>query len=348
LSDSKYRYVCEDKSILYPALNRHIWGPALQLLPRAVSPNSLTILGSAFAWLAFFVLLALRPSDSIWFLIPAVANFVYLSLDNMDGMQARRTGRSSALGEFLDHWIDGFNIGIICFGYGMAMNVPAAYLIPMVWLGTMTSFASFWEQQVTGKVTLGLTGPNEGIIFTVLMYLLVAALGFSAIAIKPRLFGFSISNLALLVSFSSTILLTVGSAIWRVRSRMSDFIPSIALLISTALWFGLGTLPVIPALFAIVLGGAYISGRLVVARVLEETLMSQPHDDRVFYLLLVAAPAIALAGRLSSGSSTLLSLFLLSYLMLRLGIDFKRTVTSLYGQMAPDEFLARLMRGIAI
>src|SRR5215510_11649645 len=104
-----YRYVCEDRSLFLPYFKRYIWGPALPLVPEQVSPNTLSILGNLCSVLAFVALLLLTPGDQYLFLFPAVMTFGYLCFDNMDGMHARRTGQSSPLGEFIDHWFDSFN-----------------------------------------------------------------------------------------------------------------------------------------------------------------------------------------------------------------------------------------------
>lgn len=339
MSDA-YEYICEDKSVLYLPLKKYLWAPLVAKLPLDVSPNTLTLAGSFFAWVAFTALLLLNPSNSLWFLLPAAANFLYLSLDNMDGMQARRAGRSSALGEFLDHWADGFNIALVVFGFGVAMNAPAWFLVPMLWLGTMTCYACFWEQQVTGKLNFGATGANEGIMYTIVMYLLVVVFGHDAIATRPLLFGQSFSNLTLFISFACTVVQTVAGSMWRVRSRRMDFIAPVLLFAVSLLWTYYGNLPVLAALFLIMFGGAYLSGRLVVARVLRQPF--QTHDP-LLYGLLIAGLTVAVGARFSASVSTYVVSTILFYLTVRLGMDFRRTVLSLKHQLNSQELLARIM-----
>jgi hypothetical protein len=145
MTNPRYEYLCEDKSVLYPHLKKYVWAPILPGLPAWLSPNTMTLLGNFFAWASFAVLLVLKPEDSTWFLVPALGNFLYLSLGNMDGMQARRSGRSSPLGEFLDHWFDAFNTGLLVFGFGVAMRTPPWFLVLMLSLVCVAYFSRVAE-----------------------------------------------------------------------------------------------------------------------------------------------------------------------------------------------------------
>src|SRR6185369_1587194 len=113
------------------------------------SANTITLLGNLCSVVAF-VFCALAPitgASGLAFVLPAIALFMYLSLDNIDGAQARRTGSSSPLGEFLDHWCDAFNAGFLVLGFCLAMNVPAWQTLLVLGLAGVAYFATMWEQR---------------------------------------------------------------------------------------------------------------------------------------------------------------------------------------------------------
>ena len=76
--------------------------------PRWVAPNTITLLGLVFPILTLFVALYYQPMMGTgmpnWVaFFCALSMFIYSTMDNMDGKQARKTGSSSALGLLFDH-----------------------------------------------------------------------------------------------------------------------------------------------------------------------------------------------------------------------------------------------------
>lgn len=339
MKPQSYQYLCEDRSVLYPILKKHVWAPALPHLPEWLSPNTMTLVGSLFAWMGLAVLLVLQPEDSTWFLVPAALNFLYLTLDNMDGMQARRSGRSSPLGEFLDHWLDAFNTGLMVFGYAVAMRTPAWFGVMMLALVCTAYFSCFWEQQVTGRLHFGRAGSIEGIMYIVGMYVLVAAFGHDTIAMEPIVGPLSLSNFAL-IGVGFCFVLTIVSAMGRVGRRWSDFVPHAVVYSALGLWFALGEIPMVSVCFVILLVGAHLGGRVVVARVTGEPFRA---GDPVLYFLIAGAMAVSLGGELDADGQTLAALPIVAYLVLRLAVNFVRTVNALKQHLSPGEFLARVM-----
>jgi len=91
-------------SLLYDLALSPFYDRLVQLWPLWVHPNAITCLGGAGAAAS---LLAMRRGS--W--VAACAAFTaYHMLDNMDGKQARRTGKSSRLGHVLDHALDGASV----------------------------------------------------------------------------------------------------------------------------------------------------------------------------------------------------------------------------------------------
>jgi phosphatidylglycerophosphate synthase len=333
-----YQYVCTDKSVLYPHLKKWVWAPALPALPAWLSPNTMTLWGNFFAWVGFAVCLVLQPTDSTWFVVPALCTFLYLSFDNMDGMQARRAGRSSPLGEFLDHWGDSFNTGLAIFGYGVAMQTPPWFLALMLSLVCVAYFSCFWEQKVTGRLTFGPAGSVEGLMYIVTMYLLVAAFGHETICTKPVLGPLSVSNLCLLFVCGAFVLTIVGA--WhRVGRNIGDFLGHAIAYAMLGLWFALGDLPFVAYGFMVVFANAHLGGRVVIARVLDEPFRI---GDTTLYFLIAASMALSLGADLGADGQTLATAPVLAYLVYRLAADFSRTVSSLRHHLVESEFLAKL------
>jgi phosphatidylglycerophosphate synthase len=79
----------------------------LRLVPIWMAPNLITTLAFVLALVGQVPLLAYGPDRPDWaVLLFAVCLFLYQTLDNIDGKQARRTGSSSALGMLFDHGLD--------------------------------------------------------------------------------------------------------------------------------------------------------------------------------------------------------------------------------------------------
>ncbi len=107
---SKYRYTSIDKSILNGLLQPY-FRLFLCFIPRWMAPNLVTLLGLVLATVAFalatYYNLILQESFPSWACVAsAVLLWLYSTMDNIDGKQARRTGTSSPLGELFDHGCD--------------------------------------------------------------------------------------------------------------------------------------------------------------------------------------------------------------------------------------------------
>ena len=92
--------------------------------------------------------------------------WMYSTMDNVDGKQARRTGTSSGLGELFDHGIDSLNctLASLCetaaMGLGTSRSGIFTSLIPC-----LPMFFSTWETYHTHTLYLGVfNGPTEGLI----------------------------------------------------------------------------------------------------------------------------------------------------------------------------------------
>jgi phosphatidylglycerophosphate synthase len=162
-----YQYRCKDNSLLTPTFKEWIVGPLLQFVPWGIPANIITIVSNAFVYIA--LVLALNPEwfgDLLTRLFVAVFLMLYLIGDHLDGMQAKRTGTGSALGEFCDHYLDAFNNGIIVF---TMLSIFEAYNPWIVTICISTSYMAhtsvFYEQFKTGWLTFEKMGSLEGVLF---------------------------------------------------------------------------------------------------------------------------------------------------------------------------------------
>lgn len=92
--------------------------------------------------------------------------FMYQTMDNVDGKQARRTGTSSGLGELFDHGIDSLNctLGSLLETAAMALGTSKSGVFTAL-CPCLAMFFSTWETYHTHTLYLGyFNGPTEGLL----------------------------------------------------------------------------------------------------------------------------------------------------------------------------------------
>lgn len=332
-----YHYQVNDKSLLYPVLKRYLWGPAMRFVPPSWSANSMTLLGNLFSFIAFVFLAVVSvvgvPDEA--FVIPAISLFIYLSLDNMDGQQARRAASSSPLGEFLDHWGDGFNLGLVVVGYGLAMKLEPWLLLTVLGLCQLAYYATMWEQRMTGWLTFGALGGTEGVMLVCLFYMLVATLGMDAIVATPVLGPMTASHCfaALAVAgFAATPI----SILWRVRAPRRDYLYLVAVIALVVFWYAFGEMTLNAAAFLLLLSGALLGGRQIISHILDVPFRA---SEWVLTGVLAYGFVAATLGDLGSLGQAVTAWLLVSYLAIRLFGDFYTTTSRLAEHLRRDELL---------
>jgi len=139
----------ETRSDLSPAeegafdiwLRNNINKPLLSVLPEWVSPNFLSLLNTLACWFAFLLAyLAYKyehvyPAGAVAMRVAMVACiWSSMVLDCLDGMQARKTGKTSKLGELLDHALDAANIPL-CSAAALMTLMPDQYTVLISLIG---------------------------------------------------------------------------------------------------------------------------------------------------------------------------------------------------------------------
>jgi ethanolaminephosphotransferase len=165
-----------DKSLLSNYVLKHYWNNFVKLLPLWLAPNMVTLLGFFFILanvgiLAIYIPDLVGPGPTWVYYSFALGLWMYSTMDNVDGKQARRTGTSSGLGELFDHGIDSLNCTLASLLETAAMALgptPIGAFTAMV--PVLPMFFSTWETYHTHTLYLGIfNGPTEGLTIAALV-----------------------------------------------------------------------------------------------------------------------------------------------------------------------------------
>ncbi len=86
-----------------------------------------------------------------YFLFAAVTQFVYQTLDALDGKQARRLNKSSVLGHLFDHGCDNINTSIFITNIMLMFKVESSFEIGLLLIMSINLFnSSFINEYYTG------------------------------------------------------------------------------------------------------------------------------------------------------------------------------------------------------
>jgi len=169
-----YQYNLPTGSVMYRRLLSPLCDAIVEhAMPRWVRPNALTSM-SLLCVTGNFLMVRdhargdlLQLSDAQCYGIAGAVHMLYCLLDNTDGKQARRTRRSSAAGEYLDHAVDSLAASLTAMyaGYSLvprdADGAGARFLEALtpravvVWhVGTLLLH---WHHQLSGCLLLGVS-----------------------------------------------------------------------------------------------------------------------------------------------------------------------------------------------
>ncbi|KAK1764819.1 CDP-alcohol phosphatidyltransferase [Phialemonium atrogriseum] len=171
-----YKYSAVDKSPISNYILRPYWNAFVEILPLWMAPNMVTLIGFFFilvnvGLLVIFMPDLVGPGPTWLYYSFAFGLFMYQTMDNVDGKQARRTGTSSGLGELFDHGIDSLNCTLAslletaAMGLGTSKSGVFTALCPC-----LAMFFSTWETYHSHTLYLGvINGPTEGILIACAM-----------------------------------------------------------------------------------------------------------------------------------------------------------------------------------
>jgi phosphatidylglycerophosphate synthase len=158
-----YVYKCEDHSLLVDHYRRWIVPLWWWWVPRWMPANIITLGSSACMWAVFVLSLQANgwgPNTQV--LVFLLLTQVYLGYDHVDGMQAKRTGTSSALGEYLDHSLDVYHGAIVVIAScALLPALPLWAVMIAVWSTLVAFSVTMVEEKERGELYFGLLGPVE-------------------------------------------------------------------------------------------------------------------------------------------------------------------------------------------
>lgn len=256
-------YQVHDKSLLAEPFRRFLWKPLLNLVPLSASANTMTLAGTALNVAAALIALLMPPTRLAAALISFLI-FSYLCIDNMDGAHARRTGTSSPLGEFLDHWLDGLNGTLMALAAVFSWQIHGLQGLLVVALTGSAYAMTFWEQRWTGRAQMGFLGNIEGIFGVSLMFALQSLLGTPFFCHHPLVLGQSLGALFAWVSVVASLVTTLMPLV-RV-GRLSDVAGILLGHGVPVLWGWARGLPFVYTAMLLVLITPMTGGRMIVAR----------------------------------------------------------------------------------
>ena len=155
----------DNQSILYPYLEKHLYVHLIKVIPQWLPANYITFI-SALAVFISFVTASLFGSSHIiaYFAVPTLM-LVYLVSDDLDGIQARKTNTSSPLGEYLDHFLDVFNIGLCQVALLMMLGIYTGWITAMfLFAAYLVISATFFLQAKTDELVLEKIGIFESLL----------------------------------------------------------------------------------------------------------------------------------------------------------------------------------------
>jgi CDP-diacylglycerol--glycerol-3-phosphate 3-phosphatidyltransferase len=254
VSDAHDDYRCDDRSLVLRWLTAPVLMPIVRALPRRLTPNQITLGGHACIWAgAMVALLSPRPGRLV--LLALAFGYTGFNLaDTIDGMYARHSGRTSKLGELLDHGLDPFGMALVPLTYGIALGEPAWLILGSTATMAYLQFLTFLHGYRVGYIVLGEIGVIEA-LGAAAAVCLAGALGGLSVLTRPLLFGVSWAGLlaiALIAAAFPAFLSMRG-----LLRRCGDLLP-LPLLIATILtWYAFGALGVSAAGLLILSASAY-------------------------------------------------------------------------------------------
>lgn len=180
-----YKYKPANYTIL-DDLHQPVWNYiTAKWLPKWLAPNLITLTGLV-TLVTSYILLTIYNIDfdgvsPRWtYLLAAIATFIYLHLDCLDGKQARATGTSSPLGQLFDHGCDAFAVHLILLtlittlqlSHDWKTVISLLYVFVPWWM-------AHWEEYHTGVMSYGsgLWGVTEANYAVFIIHMLTYILG---------------------------------------------------------------------------------------------------------------------------------------------------------------------------
>jgi len=232
----EYRYQVKDYSIITPPFKEYIVKPLMRFVPWWIPANMITIVSNVCMYVALIIALYSRLDPIYNYFFAAILVFLYAVGDHIDGMQAKRTKTSSALGEFFDHYLDAFNTGILLMIIIRLYGVNNPYLIAFFISANYLAHASvFYEQYKTGWLIFEKMGSLEAVLLTSLILIASCFAPVNQILLSTPLLNLKVIELIFLLSTIGTVITFIKTAIRAKITELNFYIFCLLLIITTLL-----------------------------------------------------------------------------------------------------------------
>ncbi len=319
-----YRYSCIDKSILLPIYKKYYVAMYFRFIPGWLTANAITIISTGFvAAMASVVFLFERTGSPLHALIFAFCLHTYLLGDHLDGMQAKESGTSSPLGEFLDHYLDVYNGAIVLLTIIVFLGpVPNEVFLVLMVLNCIAFAATMVEELECKELIFGYLGTLEGVLFITFFFISWSFAPIREFWQAKLLWGYPVYWL-ILIGLGLGYLGTVVDIVVRIGRIPKPFVVFVACCICYAflMWhhsIGLYLSWLVLLLFS----GDYI------ARVMRSYLSSEQHKypDVISITSVVLVSIVDIVGWLGTDISLFYFRILLIWLILKVVYTFTQTV----------------------
>jgi len=199
----KYKYSANDASLMTPFLYRFFLVPMLKIVPYQIPANFITIISNSCVLVSFFIAWHgyHRGDFFLYSLIPFLC-FAYIVGDCFDGIQARRTGTSSPLGEYFDHFLDSFVTGLLTGTLLLSLRsrhwLILIFPYQALYLGQI---GAFWERAKTGTISFAKVSTSEGVMTIAIGAFLASCAFMRPFVACYVIFGLSLLDFVLLTCF---------------------------------------------------------------------------------------------------------------------------------------------------
>ena len=210
-----YRYRGVDRSPISRYILTPYWNWVVKFVPLWMAPNLVTLIGFMFMIAAYVTVVIVIPDlktpvHPAFYFFFAACFWIYSTMDNIDGKQARRTNSSSPLGELFDHGCDALNcpIGSIIHIASLGLGFGWRSLIILL-ISSWAFYLPTWEEYHTGVLYLGyVNGPTEGLLAVITTILISGIFGPEIWLKKLQIFSStSICPIDLIISFFAALFL---------------------------------------------------------------------------------------------------------------------------------------------
>ncbi|MCA9688660.1 MAG: CDP-alcohol phosphatidyltransferase family protein [Myxococcales bacterium] len=333
MSSSDKPFQAERSTQFDHMLLKYVIEPIWRLIPRSVTPNSITLLTPVFAGVSF-ILAASAPEMSptaalLARVFAGVCMFCSMITDHLDGMHARRTRQTSRLGEVLDHALDAIHIPLASAGVAMTLGASPGLVMLIIVTNAMVYNAQLIVYHHTRKFVFP---PSGGASTQVLLASAYVSLGVFLYLFPAELAWVSIVLTLLawsIVFVQSRQILFFVPYLRGWSGHLLRFTAKAAGVATLCMWGALGTTL---AATLLVLLSFRITGSYVLF-----TVVNRPYDgvDRglIFGLAAIAATHAPVAMGVSTlDLSSYLALALCGYLVARNLADVARFLPELTGK----------------